>query len=41
MNTWNYSGKRATESMYESMERLHIDYIDLINVHDVEFLDMN
>lgn len=41
VNTWNYSGKRATESMYESMERLHIDYIDLINVHDVEFLDMN
>ena len=37
VNTWDYSGKRATESVYESMERLNIDYIDLINVHDIEF----
>lgn len=33
--------KRATESVYESMERLNIDFIDLINVHDVEFADLN
>ena len=37
VNTWDYSGKRATESVYESMERLGIDHIDLINVHDIEF----
>lgn len=37
VNTWDYSGKRATESVYESMERLGIEYIDLINVHDIEF----
>lgn len=37
VNTWDYSAKRATESVYESMERLGIDYIDLINVHDIEF----
>ncbi len=37
VNTWDYSAKRATESVYESMERLNIDYIDLINVHDIEF----
>ena len=37
VNTWDYSGKRATESVYESMERLNVDYIDLINVHDIEF----
>lgn len=36
-NTWDYSAKRATESVYESMERLNVDYIDLINVHDIEF----
>ena len=36
-NIWDYSAKRATESVFESMERLNIDYIDLINVHDVEF----
>ena len=37
VNTWDYSAKRATESVYESMERLNVDYIDLINVHDIEF----
>lgn len=37
VNTWDYSAKRAKESVYESLERLNIDYIDLINVHDVEF----
>lgn len=41
INTWDYSGKRATESVYESMERLNIDYIDLINVHDIEFSDLH
>lgn len=37
VNTWDYSAKRATDSVYESMERLGIDHIDLINVHDIEF----
>ncbi len=37
VNTWDYSAKRVTESVYESMRRLHVDYIDLINVHDIEF----
>lgn len=37
VNTWDYSAKRATESVFESMERLNIDHIDLINVHDIEF----
>ena len=41
VNTWDYSGQRATESVYESMERLNIDYIDLINVHDIEFSDLS
>ena len=41
VNTWDYSAKRAQESVYESMERLNIDHIDLINVHDVEFADLN
>lgn len=41
VNTWDYSAKRAKESVYESMERVHIDYIDLINVHDIEFADLN
>src|SRR5574344_1194373 len=40
VNYWDYSAKRAKESVYESMERLHVDFIDLINVHDVEFADL-
>lgn len=37
VNTWDYSAKRVTDSVYESMERLNIEYIDIINVHDIEF----
>jgi aryl-alcohol dehydrogenase-like predicted oxidoreductase len=37
VNLWDYSAQRATDSVYESMERLNVDYIDLINVHDIEF----
>ena len=40
VNTWDYSARRAQESVYESMERLGIDHIDLINVHDIEFADL-
>lgn len=40
VNTWDYSAKKAQESVYESMERLGIDFIDLINVHDIEFADL-
>lgn len=40
VNSWDYSAKRATQSVYESMERLGIDHIDLINVHDIEFADL-
>ena len=40
-NTWDYSAERVTRSVYESMERLNIDYIDLINVHDIEFSDLD
>ena len=41
VNTWDYSTRRATESVYESMERLGVDHIDLINVHDIEFADLH
>ena len=40
-NSWDYSAKRARESVFESMERLGVDYIDLINVHDIEFADLD
>lgn len=41
VNTWDYSARCATESVYESMERLGVDHIDLINVHDIEFADLH
>ncbi len=39
--TWDYSAKRAVESISESMDRLNIDYIDLINCHDIEFSNLD
>jgi len=41
VNYWDYSEKKVTESVYESMDRLNIDCIDLINVHDIEFADLD
>lgn len=41
VNTWDYSAKKVTASVYESMERLNVDYLDIINVHDIEFADLN
>lgn len=39
-NTWDYSAERVTRSVYESMERLNIDHIDIIYVHDIEFANL-
>ena len=39
VKSWDYSAGRAVDSVKESMERLNIDYIDLINCHDIEFSD--
>lgn len=39
-NYWDYSAHKSKESVYESMDRLNVDYIDLINVHDIEFADL-
>lgn len=41
INSWDYSARRAVQSVDESLERLNIDFIDLINVHDIEFSDLN
>lgn len=40
VNQWDYSASRARESVFESMERLGVEQIDLINVHDIEFADL-
>jgi len=39
-NYWDYSAQRVRESVYESMDRLNVNYIDLLNVHDIEFADL-
>lgn len=41
VNTWDYSAARAKSSVEESMERLGIEFFDLINVHDIEFADLD
>ena len=40
VNYWDYSPEKATKSVFESMERLNVDYVDLINIHDIEFSDL-
>ncbi len=40
-NFWDYSAGKSIESVYESLDRLNVDYIDLINVHDIEFSDLD
>lgn len=37
VKNWDYSGHRAIESVHESLERLNLEYIDLVHVHDIEF----
>lgn len=39
-NTWDYSAERVKRSIYESMERLHVDFVDILYVHDIEFADL-
>jgi aryl-alcohol dehydrogenase-like predicted oxidoreductase len=41
IKSWDYSAARAIQSVDESLLRLNIDFIDLINVHDMEFSDLN
>ena len=36
-NMFDFSAKKVTQSAEESLKRLQLDYIDLLQVHDVEF----
>ncbi|MGJ7030081.1 aldo/keto reductase [Niabella hirudinis] len=40
-NYWDYSSQTVAHSVYKSMERLNVDYIDLMSVHDIEFADLD
>jgi L-galactose dehydrogenase len=41
IKSWDYSASRVVKSLEESLSRLNTDFIDLINVHDIEFSDLN
>src|ERR1700751_6222334 len=38
---YDYSAARTERSLHESLERLGVDYVDLIQCHDIEFADHN
>lgn len=38
---FDFSAKRVTASVDESMKRLGVDYVDLIQCHDIEFGDLD
>ncbi len=38
---FDYSAKRVTESIDESLRRLQTDHVDIYQIHDVEFADRN
>lgn len=37
-NTFDFSRKRIHDSVQESLDRLHTDYIDILFLHDIEFV---
>lgn len=40
-NTFDFSAQRVTQSVDESLERLNVEYIDLIQCHDIEFVGLD
>lgn len=36
-NSFDFSAERVTRSIQESMERLGVDYLDIVQCHDIEF----
>eukprot|EP01133_Synstelium_polycarpum_P012838 gene12838-15073_t len=41
VDTFNFSYDRIMSSVKESMERLGVDYLDVLQCHDIEFGDLN
>lgn len=40
-NNFDFSAERVTRSLDESCERLGVDYIDLLQCHDIEFVELS
>ena len=41
LNVFDFSAERVVKSVNESMARLGVDYIDVIQCHDIEFVDLD
>lgn len=41
VDKFDFSAQRVTASVEESLKRLQLDYIDLIQCHDIEFGDLD
>lgn len=41
LDSFDFSAERVTRSLDESCARLGVDYIDLLQCHDIEFADLN
>jgi L-galactose dehydrogenase len=39
IDEFDFSAKRVLESIDESLQRLHTDYVDVYQIHDIEFGD--
>jgi L-galactose dehydrogenase len=40
-NEFEFSAERVTRSLDESLERLKVEYVDLIQCHDIEYADLD
>lgn len=38
---FDFSADRVTRSVHESLERMQLEYLDVVHCHDVEFGDLN
>lgn len=41
MSRFDFSASRIERSVKESMERLNVSYLDVVQCHDIEFGDLN
>jgi len=40
-NTFDFSGETVTKEFAKSLERLGLDYVDILHIHDIEFGDLD
>lgn len=40
-NEFDFSAARVTRSIEESLQRLQVDYVDVLQCHDIEFVDLH